>query len=197
MRRRGFTLIELMVVVAIIAGVTTAGMVMYGKAVRGDKAPGFARSLVGMINQARQAAITSGGYSRLALTIGTSGAASTLSCQQQDPKLTAVSTNISAVTTWVDLGGTMAAPNDVEFCAVSAATNLTTLTPSCPATTAVNLCFAPSGWVTVSNNDTCPGTVGATNPSGATLYVSTLDGDKHYKVMIFGLTGLPRLTDQW
>jgi hypothetical protein len=184
-----------MVVVAIIAGVTTAGMVMYTKAVRGDKAPGFARGLVAMVNQARQSAITSGTYSRLALTIGTNGSPSTISCQQQDPKLTALTNDPTSVTSWVDLGGTLPAPHDVEICAPAGTRVSTTTTPTCPATSAAYLCFAPNGWVTLSTTATC--NVGSTIPGGATLYVRTVDDLKHYKLMIYGLTGLSKLTDQW
>ena len=52
---RGFTLVELMVVIVIIAGVTLAGMRIYSRGVRGEKAPAFARAMLGLALEARHA----------------------------------------------------------------------------------------------------------------------------------------------
>jgi len=52
----------------------------------------------------------------------------------------------------------------------------------------------PGGQTSVSTDDTCPGPARGT---GATLYVGTVDGGKKYKIVVFGLTGLPRLADTW
>jgi hypothetical protein len=48
--------------------------------------------------------------------------------------------------------------------------------------------------VSVSADDTCPGGAPRT---GATLFIRTVDAAKKYKVVTWGLTGLPRLIDSW
>lgn len=185
MRARGFTLVELMVVIAILAGVTTAGLMMYGRAVRGDAAPGFARGLVGMVNQARQSALSTGLYARVRYVPGGSGLQGAVFLETQDPTNTA---------NWVDLGGQVQAPSGIELCTPDQGPQLVTVSPTCPLATTGAVCFAPDGKVTLSSDTTCPANV--TTP-GATLYLHTTDGSVKYKLAIMGLTGLPRLIDQW
>lgn len=184
MRTRGFTLVELMIVIVILAGVTTAGLMIYGRAVRGDAAPGFARGLVGMVNQARQSALSSGLYARMNLQPSTSTLPGVF-LETQDPTNTA---------SYIDLGGRLQPPSGVELCAPDTTANFGTASPSCPLSSADYICFAPDGSVTVSSTGTCPG---GTTATGATLYVHTTDGSVKYKLPIMSLTGLPRLIDQW
>src|SRR6476469_9950489 len=65
-RARGFTLIELLIVVALI-GTTAAIAAMSMKGQRGEKAPAFARALLGMCHEARQTAIATGFRTRIRL----------------------------------------------------------------------------------------------------------------------------------
>jgi hypothetical protein len=60
------------------------------------------------------------------------------------------------------------------------------------------VCFGPSGIVTVQPvaND-CDDSVSITNAQGATVYIRTIDALYKYKLVIFKLTGLPRLIDTW
>jgi prepilin-type N-terminal cleavage/methylation domain-containing protein len=175
-RPRGFTLIELMVVVAIIT-VVAAMAVRTGLAVRGDQAPGFARSLLAATHETRQAAISLGLPTRMNLST---------------TQITTESQNPTAPTQWVTLGGATRVPSGVVVCAADSTPTLTTATPTCPIAAATAICFATNGSVTVSSNNVCPGT-----GHGATLYAKTVDDAKHFKIPIFGLTGMPRLTDTW
>ncbi len=83
-------------------------------------------------------------------------------------------------------------PRGLIVCSADSAPTLTTGTPTCPIAAATAICFLPNGTVTVSSNEACPGA-----GHGATIYVKTIDDKKKFKIPIFGLTGLPRLTDTW
>jgi hypothetical protein len=152
---------------------------------RGEQARSFARSLLGVCHEARQTAASQRQTSRIRLPVAT-GQVGRVSLQTRDPIDSG---------NWLPLGGTMQLPLDVQVCAVDASANLAAATPTCPLATATDICIAPSGAVTVlpapaACNDNAAGT-------GATIYVRTADGKTKYKVVIFGLTGLPRVMDQW
>jgi len=182
--QRGFTLVELMTVVTIV-GLVAALAAMAVRPNRAEQARSFARTLLGLCHEARQSAISQRQTSRLRLALKT-GEVMTVSMQTRDP---ANSTN------WLPLGGTVNLPFDVQVCAPDALANLASASPTCPIATAKDICIAPSGAVTVLDapgacDDNAAGT-------GATLYVRTADGKTKYKVVIFGLTGLPRVMDTW
>jgi prepilin-type N-terminal cleavage/methylation domain-containing protein len=183
-RQRGFTLVELMTVVTIV-GLVMALAAMAVRSNRGEQARSFARTLLGMCHEARQSAISQRQSSRLRLSVKT-GEVATVTMQTRDP-------NNSA--NWLPLGGTINLPFDVQVCAPDAIANLATATPTCPIASAKDICIAPSGAVTVLDAPgACDDNAGGT---GATVYVRTADGKTKYKVVIFGLTGLPRVMDQW
>jgi len=97
-------------------------------------------------------------------------------------------------TTWLPLG-TIQLPNDIQLCKPEAAPNLTTVTPTCPIDANKNICVAPSGAVTVVDGTAdCSDSAAGT---GATIYVRTIDGKSKYKVVLFALTALPKVMDQW
>jgi prepilin-type N-terminal cleavage/methylation domain-containing protein len=130
-RARGFTLVELMVVIAIIAFVGAAAAMMT-KSVRGDTAPAFARSALAQHHEARHAAIALGQWTRVRLDV--TGTFARLVDERLDP--------ITA--TWVPLGGSASAPHDVQVCAVAPATVLGAFLPGCPAAAKQSICFSPA-----------------------------------------------------
>jgi prepilin-type N-terminal cleavage/methylation domain-containing protein len=181
MRARGFTLIELMIVVVIV-GLVGAMAAMTTRSTRGEQAPAFARSLLSMTHEARHQALALGLPTRLRLQPATPRMQ--LVFERQDPTNNA---------NWI-ADGTATAPNQVELCTVSAAAVLGTVSPVCPLAAATMVCFAPNGQTSVTANATCPGAA----PSGATIFLHTTDAQpKQLKIVIFGLTGLPRLMDTW
>jgi prepilin-type N-terminal cleavage/methylation domain-containing protein len=184
-RARGFTLVELLVVVALI-GATAAVAAMSMRGQRGEKAPAFARSLIGLVHEARQQALSTGLWTRLRLVPSSSTvpyARVVLDVANGDGTFTIDSSNIN---------NGLKTPADVDLADV--ATSPTTLTPphmALPATTYI--CFnGQSGNVSVTPNATC-----SAGRTGAGIFVRSTDDKYRYRVMIWGLTGLPRLVDQW
>ena len=185
MKERGFTLVELMTVVTIV-GLTMALAAMSLKPNRGEQARSFARLLLGVCHEARQSAMSQRQTSRLRLPLPASTGISSVRLETRDPANSA---------NWLPLGGTVQLPHDVQLCAPEAVAQLGPATTSCPIAAAKDVCISPSGAVTVLNAPgACDDNAGGT---GATLYVRTADGKTKYKVVIFGLTGLPKVMDQW
>jgi prepilin-type N-terminal cleavage/methylation domain-containing protein len=176
----GFTLTELMVVVAILAIAVGVAARISSKSPRGDKAAAFARSLVLTAHEARQAALTLGQPTRLRVV-----SASTQLVSERFDSLSG---------TWVTLGGAVQAPNGVQLCDTAATPVLTASSPTCPTTTDSRICFGTNGRVTVTTTDTCnPSSAG----TGATLYTQTLNGAQQYKLVLYRLTGMPKIMDRW
>jgi len=77
-----------------------------------------------------------------------------------------------------------------------ASTVITTkATPTCPIASTTYICISPNGYVNKVDDGACNDSVGS--GTGATLYMQTSDAQTKYKVMIWGLTGLPKLVDTW
>jgi prepilin-type N-terminal cleavage/methylation domain-containing protein len=178
---RGFTLVELMVVVAIVA-LVSAFALRATRSGRSDTASTFARGVVGAVHEARQAAISLGVPTRMVLNVPVGATPAVIRTESLDP---------TDSTQWLPLGGSVPAGRGVDLCDPEATFQLGTPTTSCPISAKKSICFQPTGSVTVSTDDTCP----AANGTGATIYLTTAGAN--YKVVIFGLTGLPRLMDQW
>jgi prepilin-type N-terminal cleavage/methylation domain-containing protein len=198
---RGFTLVELMVVVAIMGTVGAMGTILVRRALNANKAPAFARTFISVVHETRHAALTNGTSARLRIVPGTTTPTQIYS-ELLDP-------GDSSKSSWL-LNGVTNSPILVQFCQPTASVVTATASPTCPLTTSMNtvVCFSPNGRVnltTYSPSTPCPGTgsSSATTTStgtGATLYfrgTQESNNDVQYKVMIWGLTGLPRLVDQW
>jgi prepilin-type N-terminal cleavage/methylation domain-containing protein len=179
----GFTLTELMVVVAILAIAVGVAARVSSKSPRADKAAAFARSLVLTAHEARQAALTLGQPTRLRVVSALN-----------PPQI--VSERFDTVSgTWVTLGGAIQAPSGVQLCDTALGAILTAWTPpACPTTTDSRVCFGTNGRVTLTTTDTCnPSSAG----TGATIFAQTLNGAQKYKLVLYRLTGMPKIMDSW
>jgi type IV fimbrial biogenesis protein FimT len=183
-RAAGFTLVELMIVVALIS-VTAAVAVKYSsKWTRGNRAGELARALITQVHEARETALQQGQTTRLRIVSATNQVVS----ERWDP----------TVTKWISFGGIAQAPAETELCRAANSPQITSQTPTCPAQD-VAICFASTGKVSFDAQPTgttaCPTTI-----DGATLFFHSTENTqnpKKYKVVIFKLTGLSKVADQW
>jgi hypothetical protein len=186
-----------MVVVVIIGTVGAMGALLVRRALNSNKAPAFARTFLSTVHEARHSAIANGLPARIRVV--------------PNNPMTVVSEVLSTIdstkSTWVETV-TVTVPAMVEFCQTSASVVTASATPTCPITATMQtiLCFSPNGRVNITDTTTaCPGTGSstATTPSsgtGATVYFrGKQEGNRDvaYKMMIWGLTGLPKMVDQW
>jgi prepilin-type N-terminal cleavage/methylation domain-containing protein len=186
-RQRGFTLVELLTVVTIV-GLVMAMAAMALRPNRGDRMKSFVRSFVGVAHEARQSAISLRQAARIKLTkpAGTAGNYR-VTLQTRDPSNSA---------NWINLGGgTLNVPLGVELCVVEESAVLGTFSPTCPMVNNRNLCVSPNGYVTVVDEATS--CTDGTSGTGATVFIRTSDALMKYKLVMFGLTGLPKVMDQW
>jgi len=183
-RHSGFTLVELMVVVAIvgIAGMMAARL--YSRGVRGENAPSVARTMMATMMDAHHNALTLGQPVRATLD----GTAKTVTMAQYVAN--------SATPAWVPQS-TLALPSTLQLCAAYAGMQLGTVSPTCPLSGTQVICFYGNGKVDIPSSGSCSTTTLSTSPSGATLYFATYAGDKKYRVVVFGLTGMVKLIDTW
>ena len=189
-----------MVVVVIIATVGALGAGMMRRAINGSTEPSFARAAMQVMHEARHSVMTTGRAARVRIVLP-SGAPVQLVSEVLDPA-------DSTKTNWLTIATTNAPPL-MEFCQPAVGVNLTTTgTPTCPITSSMNtiVCFAPNGRVNLTTSATaCPGTGSATasmpsSGGGATVYfrgTQSTNNDVKYKLVVWGLTGLPKLVDSW
>jgi prepilin-type N-terminal cleavage/methylation domain-containing protein len=189
-RRRdgGFTLVELMVVVALMTVVAALAIRMMSRASRGERAPAFARSVLAMAHRARQTAIINGRPTRI--TIYSTGTSSSIVSEMLQPN----------GTTWQKLDGTDGMEHGVDVCDVQVGRLVTAWPTSglnCPTTASTSsptYIYFGKGATACGSNFAC--VFGNTTTGGATILLQTHDGAKHYRVPIWALTGLPTLVDQ-
>jgi prepilin-type N-terminal cleavage/methylation domain-containing protein len=180
-RHSGFTLVELMVVVAIIALSAALAARFYSRGARGETAPSFARGAMATLMDARHTALALGRTT--AVTVD--GVNLQMATSYYDP----------TSKSWV--GQTkLKVPSSMQLCVPSASMTLGSVTPTCPLTNANNtLCYLPNGRVGLITSGTC-----ITNPPttyGGTVYFSTKAGDKKFRVVVWGLTGMAKVIDTW
>ena len=188
-RAGGFTLVELMVVVAIVGIVGGLAARMYSKGARGETAPAFARNLMSTLLDARHLAVTLGQPVSVALNgAQTSGTA---------PPMSVVTSSYDAASSTWKQQATLALPSTLELCTPSQTVNLgASATPACPFSGTDTLCFYPNGRADLPTSGICQ-TTSQSSGSGATLYLATYDQTKKYQLPIWGLTGMTKVIDQW
>ena len=187
-RARGFTLVELMVVVAIIAVVGGLAARMYSKGARGETAPAFARNLMSTLLDARHLAVTLG----QPVSVAINGAQASAT-----PPMTVVTSSYDAASSTWKQQATLALPSTLELCTPSQTVNLgASATPTCPFSGTDTLCFYPNGRTDLLTSGVCQ-TTSKSSGSGATLYLATYDQTKKYQLPIWGLTGMTKVIDQW
>ena len=190
-RRRapaGFTLIELMIVVAIMTVVAGLAIRVMSRASRGERAPAFARSVLAMVHHARQQALISNRPTKI--LVYSNASSSTI----ESWKLEADGT------TWTKLDGSEPTSHSIDVCdAQGGRPNPLGAWPTsglnCPttatSTTPITIYFSKSLCTYPAFN--C---VSGSTSTGSIIYLQTHDGTKHYRIPIWGLTGLPALVDQ-
>jgi hypothetical protein len=167
-----------MTVVVILGVVGVLAIRMGSKSRRGEAAPEFARALLGLTQQSRQTASALLQKTRLLVQPASSG-----------PNATEVVAQVrNSAGNWITLGA-LVAPTGLEMCAVDQGVTLTAATPTCPLAATATIDFGACGSYLAC--------VSGTASNGATLYFHSQDNDKKYKLMIFGLTGMPKLVDTW
>lgn len=178
----GFTLTELMVIVAIIGVVAALAARMYSGGVRGETAPAFARSVMATLGEARHMAVALGKRTRVTLAANPMR----LDTDSYEP----------TTSTWMNQAS-LRLPSTLQLCAPDTTTAQigTTVTPSCPLTTSTTLCFSSTGRLTIPSSGDCTSTTAAM--TSATLFFDTIKGDKKYRVVIWGLTGMAKVIDTW
>src|SRR5262245_23652370 len=99
----GFTMVELMVVVGMMAIVAALAVRVMSRASRGERAPSFARSVLAMVHHARQVSLVSGKPTRIAIYASSSMSSISSERQQADG-------------TWVKLDGAEPSAHGIDVC---------------------------------------------------------------------------------
>jgi prepilin-type N-terminal cleavage/methylation domain-containing protein len=175
-RTGGFSLVELMIVVVIIGIVSFLAIrsLSPGKA---DWAPAFARTVLSTAQEARQSALVRRKATRIRVVKG--------------PPSFGITEAAVGNGGWQVLGR-LAPPNAVQLCDVQTGANLGAK-PSgvCPLTADKQIDFASTGRECGAYAACLSG-----GSNGATFYFQTADAKKYFRLVVFGLTGLPKLLDR-
>ena len=97
--------------------------------------------------------------------------------------------------TWLAQSKT-AVPSTMQLCTPQSGPVLTTVVPSCPVTGTNVLCFYPERPRRPAYRHPLPDDQPGER-HGATVYFETVAADHKFKVVVWGLTGMTKLIDQW
>ena len=154
-RAAGFTLVELMTVVAIIGIVATLAGALLLAGVRGETAPAFARAVLSSVLDARH--------------IGAHARAADVDHARRRPSGRIVTSAYDTTTSTWRAQSAMALPSTLQLCTPASSVQFGTVSPSCPFSTTNVVCFSPNGRVNMPASGTCATTSPSTG-SGATIY---------------------------
>lgn len=193
MRQRGFTLVELMVVVVIVAVLASVAVVAWHRLHAANDADAWANVVRNAVTFARRRATATGTPYMVEVT------PTTLAWCQVDASTCAADGALACATATGERAAAVVAGSDAVTDALAGIPDVLALdgTYAPPAQTALagtrNLFFGPNG----SANLACSHVLGATpvNATGFTVYLHA--GSTRRRVVVYGATGRPRIVDNW
>src|SRR5262245_16970113 len=169
---RGFTLVELLVVVGMIVLVSFLAVRIMSRRGRGHAPPVLGRTLLARVHQARQTTMASSRPTRLTVQPTVTGTKIVSEWQTVDGN-------------WVQLDALEPSPSTLLLCDPINSSNVVSPTPTCPATTTTVIQFSKNSATCGPNHwFACVTSINGATPNpingGATLFFSSVDGAKQY-----------------